>query len=116
MAYCTNCGEKIEEEAYFCPKCGTKTARGKSANAVYPMSELREALNSVTTDLEKALNMAMRETHSAIQKAKENLQSKPAQSNAVICSKCSASSPSGSVFCNACGSKLASAETPSGSA
>jgi len=107
MPYCTNCGEKIEDEAYFCPKCGTKTARGKSANAVYPMSELREALNSVTTELEKTLNMAMRETHSAIQKAKENLQTKSVHSGTVVCSKCSASSPSDSVYCNVCGAKIA---------
>ena len=55
---CSNCGEKIADDANFCPKCGTKTAKGRAANAVYPSDELREAFYSVGTELEKAFNIA----------------------------------------------------------
>ena len=76
LANCSNCGEKIADDANFCPKCGIKTAKGRTANAVYPSDELRDAFYSVGIELEKAFNIAARETHSAIQKAKENLAAK----------------------------------------
>jgi len=44
LVFCSNCGSKIDDEAYFCPKCGTKTIKGKAAKANYPEDELREAL------------------------------------------------------------------------
>jgi membrane protease subunit (stomatin/prohibitin family) len=116
LPYCVNCGEKIADEANFCPKCGTKTAKGKAANAPYPANELRDAFYSVGIELEKAFNMAARETHAAIQKAKENLQQKPASTETAVCSKCSTKNLSGSIFCNNCGTKIAPIEEPHGSA
>jgi len=104
------------DDAYFCPKCGTKTAKGRSANVVYPSDELRDAFYSVGSELEKAFNIAARETHLAIQKAKENLKQKPAQPETVACPKCSTKNPSGSVFCNSCGTRIAPIEEPHGSA
>jgi len=116
LANCSNCGEKIVDDAYFCPKCGTKTAIGRAANAAYPAGELRDAFYSVGIELEKAFNIAARETHSAIQKAKENLQQKPAQPETVACPKCSTKNPSGSIFCNSCGTRIAPIEESHGSA
>jgi len=116
LANCSNCGEKIADDANFCPKCGTKTAVGRTANAVYPSDELRDAFYSVGVELEKAFNIAARETHSAIQKAKESLQQKPAQPETVACPKCNTKNPNGSVFCNSCGTRIAPIEEPHGSA
>jgi Zn finger protein HypA/HybF involved in hydrogenase expression len=116
LANCSNCGEKIVDDAFFCPKCGTKTAKGRVANAAYPAGELRDAFYSVGIELEKAFNIAARETHSAIQKAKENWQQKPAQPETVACSKCSTKNPSGSIFCNSCGNRIAPIEESHGSA
>jgi ribosomal protein L40E len=116
LTNCSNCGEKIADDANFCPKCGTKTSKGRTANAVYPSDELRDAFYSVGVELEKAFNIAARETHSAIQKAKDNLQNKPVQPEIVACTKCNAKNPSGSVFCNSCGTRIAPIAESHGSA
>ncbi len=116
LVNCSNCGEVLADDANFCPKCGTKTVKGRTANVVYPSDELRDAFYSAGVELEKAFNIASRETHSAIQKAKENWKQKPAQPQTVACTKCSAKNPSGAVFCNSCGAKIAAAEEPHSSA
>lgn len=116
LAKCSKCGETIADEANFCPKCGLKTAKGRTSNAVYPSDELRDAFYSVGVELEKAFNIAARETHSAIQKAKENLQQKPAPAETVTCTKCNAKNPSGSVFCNRCGVRITPIDESHGSA
>ena len=36
MVYCTNCGEEIPEDAYFCHKCGHRTEKGSEEGASYP--------------------------------------------------------------------------------
>src|SRR5208283_314845 len=111
LAYCSNCGEKIADDANFCPKCGIKTAKGRTANVVYPSDELRDAFYSVGIELERAFNIVARETHSAIQKAKENWNQKPpTRQETVACTNCNTKNPSGSVFCNSCGTKIAPAE------
>jgi len=116
LTYCSNCGEKIADDANFCPKCGTKTTKGRAANAVYPSDELRDAFYTVGIELENAFNIAAREMQSAIQKAKENWQQKPAQVETVVCPKCSTKNPSGSVFCNSCGARISPIGEPQGSA
>ena len=116
MVNCSNCGEKIADDANFCPKCGLKTAKGRSTNAVYPSDEIREAFYTVGIELEKAFSIAARETHSAIQKAKENWQQKPPQPETVVCTQCSTKNPSGAVFCNSCGNRIKPMEEPHGSA
>ena len=107
MVYCSNCGEKIPDDAFFCPKCGTKTAKGKSAKAVYPADELRDAFYQVGIELEHAFNIAAHETHQAILRAKENIQQKPtAAQGTVVCPNCGTKNLSNSIFCNNCGTKL----------
>lgn len=36
MKYCTKCGEAIQEDAYFCHKCGHLTEKGTEEGAYYP--------------------------------------------------------------------------------
>jgi len=120
MVYCSNCGEKIDDNAYFCPKCGTKTPAGKASNASYPVDELRDAFYKVGIELERAFNLAARETHAAFRKASENMQQKKSSNAAntqgsVVCTSCGANNVSGSVFCRSCGAKVASTERSSGS-
>ncbi len=118
MGYCSNCGTKIDDEAYFCFKCGTKTQAGKTAKATYPSDELRDAFYQVGMELEKAFTIAAKETQSAFKKVSEEMQQKKSTpSNAqgpVVCSSCGAKNVSGAVFCNNCGTKVASAEGSSG--
>jgi ribosomal protein L40E len=120
MVYCSNCGEKIDDSAFFCPKCGTKTLLGKASNASYPADELRDAFYKVGIELERAFNMAARETQAAFRKASENMQQKTSSKNvnnqgSVVCASCGANNVSGAVFCHSCGTKVASEEKSFGS-
>ena len=105
MVYCSNCGERIADDAFFCPKCGTKTLKGREANAVYPTDELRNAFYRVGIELERAFTIAARETNAAIKKASANVQQKPEQE--IVCPSCGTKNVSGSIFCVNCGVKLA---------
>ncbi len=116
MVYCSKCGEKIDDNAYFCFKCGTKTEIGKAAKALYPADELRDAFYQVGIELEKAFNMAAHETNAAFQKAKENWQQKPPPSQSVACTQCTTKNPRGAVYCNSCGTKITPNQESSGSA
>jgi len=116
LVYCSNCGEKIADDAYFCPKCGTKTDKGKAAKAVYPTDELRDAFYQVGIELERAFNIAAHETHSAIKRARPNMQQKTAQPELVVCPKCATKNPNGSIFCHNCGTRLAPADKSQSSA
>jgi Zn finger protein HypA/HybF involved in hydrogenase expression len=116
LVYCRNCGEKIDDNAYFCPKCGTKTDTGKAAKAPYPADELRDAFYHVGVELEKAFNIAARETHSAIQRARANMQQKTVQQEIVVCPKCATKNPYSSIFCHSCGARIAPVEETHGSA
>lgn len=117
MAYCSNCGEKIPDDAYFCPKCGTKTPKGKASNMTYPSDELRDAFYKVGIELERAFTIAAHETHQAIKKASENMQQKTPTDpkETIVCSRCGTKNVSGAVFCRSCGAKVESTDDPTGS-
>ena len=115
MVYCSNCGALIADDSYFCPKCGTKTLKGKSANVAYPSDEFRDAFYKVGVELERAFNIAARETHQAILKARENLQQKPSQPQKIACPNCGTKNLNGSIFCVNCGTRLTPIEEPHGS-
>jgi rRNA maturation endonuclease Nob1 len=114
LPYCSNCGEKIADDSNFCPKCGAKTLKGRAAKVVYPSDELRDAFYKVGLELERAFNIAARETHAAIQKAAANMQGKPVQQEPVVCSSCSTKNAYGSIFCNNCGTRIAPTEESHG--
>ena len=109
--------KKFQMMAYFCPKCGTKTPKGKASNATYPSDELRDAFYRVGIELERAFTVAAHETHQAIKRASENIQQKTVSNTQgnVICTSCGTKNVSGAVFCNNCGTKVASAEESHGS-
>jgi ribosomal protein L40E len=118
MVYCSNCGEKIDDIAYFCSKCGTKTPAGKASNASYPADELRDAFYKVGIELERAFNLVAHETHDAFRKANENMQQKTSTNHthgSTVCCSCGANNDSGAVFCRSCGKKIASTKKSSGS-
>jgi predicted amidophosphoribosyltransferase len=117
MVYCSKCGTKIEDNAFFCFNCGTKTQAGKAAKAMYPSEQLRDTFYQVGLELEKAFTIAAKETQAAFKKVSENVQQKTASNSqeTIICSSCGTKNISGSVYCHNCGKKVASAEATSGS-
>lgn len=115
LVYCSNCGSKIDDDAYFCPKCGTKTQAGKKAKATYPPDELRDTFYQFGIELEKAFSLAAKETHAAFKKVSEEFQKKTDSSqqaasseSMIVCPKCGAKNPTGTIFCSNCGTRLAS--------
>lgn len=115
LVYCSNCGSKIDEDAYFCPKCGTKTLKGKAAKATYPADEIRDAFYQAGLELEKAFTIAAKETHAAFKKVKQGLQEKTvpnaSSQSTIACPKCGTKNFAGSIFCNNCGSRIVPSET-----
>jgi uncharacterized membrane protein YvbJ len=105
MAYCHNCGEKLPNDAFFCPKCGTKTPLGTETNAHAPSDEMRQAFAKMSVEIEKAFTIASKEIRSAFQTARENVQ-RSMQKDTVVCGNCSEINPGGSVYCYKCGQKI----------
>jgi ribosomal protein L40E len=105
MAYCSNCGEKVPKDAYFCPKCGTKAMKGVEANVAAPSDELREAFAKMSQELEKAFAVAAKEIQAAFQTARENIQQSLHQ-EPLVCANCGEKNPSDATFCYKCGKKL----------
>jgi len=98
MAFCTQCGEDLPENAYFCPKCGVRTSKGVEAGVSYPWRWEKE--------IEKALSIAAKEIEKAFDTIRESVQ-KSVKREPIICPQCKEKNPYGSRFCSKCGKKLA---------
>jgi ribosomal protein L40E len=106
MSYCSNCGNKLSEDAFFCSKCGTKTPKGAQANVKYPSDELRDAFNNAGLELEKAFTIAAREIQNAFKKARDNINQETPKQNMVVCKNCGTENSPNAIFCRNCGNKL----------
>lgn len=105
MGYCSNCGERLSEDAFFCQKCGTKTAKGIEANVSGPSDELKVAFANMSRELEKAFSAAAKEINVAFQTASESIQ-KSLHKEQVVCSNCGEKNPNSAVFCYNCGRRI----------
>jgi uncharacterized membrane protein YvbJ len=105
MAYCSNCGEKLPRDAYFCPNCGTKTMKGTETKVASSADDMREAFNKMEVELQKAFAVAAKEIQAAFQTARDNVQ-QSIRTETVVCSNCGEKNPHGSVFCYKCGEKI----------
>jgi uncharacterized membrane protein YvbJ len=105
MVYCSNCGEKLSEDALFCPKCGTKTIKGVEAGASTISDELKETFTKMSKELEKAFSVAAKEINAAFQTASVNIK-KSLQKEPVACPNCGEKNPSDATFCYKCGKRI----------
>jgi len=105
MAYCSNCGEKLSEDALFCPKCGTKAIEGVEPIAPTISDELKETFAKMSQELEKAFSVATKEINAAFQTASENIK-KSLQKKPVVCPHCGEKNPSDAIFCYKCGKRI----------
>jgi uncharacterized membrane protein YvbJ len=105
MAHCSNCGEKLPDDAFFCPKCGTKTVKGAETNVPGPTDEMKEAFAKMSRELEKAFSVAAKEINAAFQTASENIQ-KSLKKEKIVCPNCGEKNPNNAVFCYNCGKRI----------
>jgi ribosomal protein L40E len=105
MVFCSNCGEKLPDNANFCTKCGFRTKHGIEAGVFVPTEDLREAFSKMGTELEKAFQTAAKEIQKAVKNVKEDF-TDPIKGQSVACKSCGEKSPAGAVYCTKCGQKL----------
>ncbi len=105
MVHCSNCGEKLLDNAYFCHKCGVRTKQGFDAGITTPMEDLKDTVARVGEEMEKAFSIAGREMEKAFKTARDKIRESTSR-EPVVCSKCDEKNVAGSKFCSKCGKKL----------
>jgi uncharacterized membrane protein YvbJ len=105
MVFCSNCGEKLPDDANFCTKCGFRTKHGVEAGVSVPTEDLREAFSKMGVELEKAFQTAAKEVQKAVKNVREDYR-EYRRGQPITCKSCGEKSPPNSVFCTRCGEKL----------
>jgi uncharacterized membrane protein YvbJ len=107
MVFCSNCGQKLPEDANFCTKCGSRTKLGAKAGVSAPTEDWREAFSRMGVEMEKAFQTAAKEIQKALKNVKEDLKDTK-NKQPVVCKNCGNKNLHGSSFCTKCGQKLSS--------
>jgi len=94
ISFCSKCSTKVPEDAYFCPKCGTKTAISVQAGVSSPYEEMREAFVKIGQEMEKAFGTA-----------RKNIEERTGWAPKV-CPNCGEKNPHDSRFCFKCGDAI----------
>ena len=102
MVFCSKCGKELPENAYFCPACGVKTAKGVEANVSLPYGDM---VSDVGKQIEKVFLTASEELKKAFEKAREEVR-RATSREPVVCPSCGEKNSAGNQFCDKCGGKL----------
>jgi uncharacterized membrane protein YvbJ len=105
MAYCQNCGQKLEENFYFCPKCGVKTKAGAAVGVQEPLENMREAFETAGEEMRKAFTKAGEEMRKAFAEARAEAKARRTAKSA-LCPNCGTNNPPESKFCQKCGKPI----------
>jgi len=106
MVYCSNCGQKLEEIFYFCPKCGRRTEAGAAAGVGETWETFRDAFRTAAEEMQKALEKAGEEIRKASLEVRKEVQARRTARRSVSCLSCGATNPPESKFCIKCGKTL----------
>jgi len=105
MIYCANCGQKLEEDFYFCPKCGAKTKAGTAAGVAEPWEAVRQAFLTAGEEIRKAFQKAGEEVQKATTEERKKAEARR-KTKSISCPNCGASNTPDSKFCQKCGKPL----------
>jgi ribosomal protein L40E len=105
MVFCSNCGEKLPEDANFCTKCGFRTKLGAEAGVSTPSEDWRETFSKMGVEMEKVFQTAAKEIQKAIKTVREDVRESRSR-QLVVCKSCGEKSPINASFCTKCGKKL----------
>jgi uncharacterized membrane protein YvbJ len=95
--FCSQCGEGLPENAYFCLKCGSRTSKGVEAGVSYPWKwekEVERTLSTVANELEKTFETV-----------KESIR-KSTTRDPIACPNCGEKNMHDARFCYTCGKDL----------
>jgi len=105
MVFCTKCGNKLSEDAYFCSRCGAKTQAGVQAGVASSSEEMREAFGKMGEEMEKAFRTAAKEMERAFKTARDNVK-KSTSMPQKECPHCGEDNTGDAEHCTKCGKRL----------
>jgi len=105
MGFCSKCGEKVPEDAYFCSRCGARTVKGTEAGVSTPAEELRDAFSRAGEEMVKAFKIAAKEMQEAFKTTRGSIQ-ESTSAKPIACRHCGGKNRADSSFCQECGKKL----------
>ena len=103
MMFCSYCGKKVSDNAFFCSECGVKTSKGVKDRIPYPRSNWEKELEQAFTKAGKNLEEAFEVAQENIRKSWINMTS---QKKGIKCPSCSSNNPEDSKFCYNCGKEI----------
>jgi uncharacterized membrane protein YvbJ len=102
MVFCSKCGKELPENAFFCPACGFKTAKGIEAKVSMPYGDIA---SDIGIKLEQAFLTASEEMKKAFERAREEIK-RVTSKERLVCPKCGQKNSIRDRFCSKCGEKL----------
>jgi ribosomal protein L40E len=106
LVFCSNCSEKLPENANFCPKCGARTRKGAETGVSPPWKiYLQDDLSKIEKEVEKAISAASTEMEKALRAMREEIR-ETTTLEPLVCSNCGERNPAKAQFCYKCGKKL----------
>ncbi len=105
MVFCSNCGEELPQNAYFCPRCGVRTRKGAEAGISTPWEDLKDAFSKMGEEIEKAFTIAGKEMEKAFKTARDKVRETTSR-EPIICPSCGEKNLTSAGFCYKCGKKL----------
>ncbi len=117
MAYCSNCGRELEEEANFCSKCGVRTEKGVTEGVSIPWAsdphwrqEMDIALKKASRAIDDGVKIVQEtfrevagEVEKGVKSAKTNVKER---TGPIYCRNCGKENTRYAQFCTKCGKEL----------